>query len=222
MRSILRVLDDLWQLEASGEGALMNELPAALAPLQEIRRELFATLDLLDQTLESVARADLASALVGICARYEDVKDRVVYPALRAMSADIVEIDRAEDDQRVVREALSDIRQRTLHMKPSNVHADDPEGFQEVLTGLIEAIQAHVDHEDELLLPMLLALDEQTTTELHQDVEKAVAHASTHPNPPHNPLARAFVAVEEWLEHDVHDQSTPWHPGVDKLGDELA
>ena len=63
------------------------------------RRELIATLNLLDETLETVARADLASELVGICSRYEDVKDRVVYPALRAMSAKSVEIDRADEDR---------------------------------------------------------------------------------------------------------------------------
>src|ERR1035437_424331 len=103
----------------------MATLPASLVPLEENRRQLFATLDLLDQTSELITRADLASELVGISARYEDVKARVVYPALRASGAGGKEIDRAEQDQRSVRDALSDIRRRTQHIKPDYVHADD-------------------------------------------------------------------------------------------------
>jgi len=199
----------------------MTELPASLAPLEENRRELFATLDLLADSVEPTVRADLASELVGICSRYEDVKDRVVYPALRAMSPDSVEIDQAEEDQRAVREALSEIRRRTSHVKPKDVHADDPEGFEQALREAVETIRGHIEHEDEVLLPMLGELDAQAGEELRGNVEHAVAHASTHPNPPHNPLGRAFVAVEEWLETGARDESTPWHPGADKL-DELA
>src|ERR1019366_8112808 len=99
----------------------MATLPTSLVPLEENRRQLFATLDLLDQTSELITRADLASELVGISARYEDVKARVVYPALRASGAGGKEIDRAEQDQRAVRDALSDIRRRTQHIKPDYV-----------------------------------------------------------------------------------------------------
>jgi hypothetical protein len=209
-------------LQVFREGILMTDLPAPLVPLEENRRELLATLGLLDDSVESTVRADLASELVGICSRYEDVKDRVVYPALRAMSADSVEIGRAEEDQRAVREALSEIRNRTLHVKPQNVHADDPVGFEKALRDAIETIRGHIEHEDELLFPMLGELDAQASAELRQNVEHAIAHASTHPNPRHNPLGRAVVAVEEWLEKGTRDESTPWHPGVDKLDDEIA
>ena len=198
------------------------EMPSALEPLEENRRQLLATLDLLDQTLVDVERADLASELVGICSRYEDVKDRVIYSALRACSVSGEEIDRAEEDQRVVRDALSEIRRRTQHVTPNDVHADDPEGFEEALNALIDAVRAHIEHEDNVLFPILAELDADASAELRSDVERAVAHTSTYPNPPHNPLGRAIIAVDEWIERNVHDQPTPWHPGVDALNDELA
>jgi hypothetical protein len=183
---------------------------------------LFATLDLLDQTSDLIIRADLASELVGISARYEDVKARAVYPALRASGADGKEIDRAEEDQRSVRNALSDIRRRTQHVKPDYVHADDPEGFEEALSRLVEVIRIHSEHEDSVLFPILAELDLGTSEDLREKVQHAVKHASTHPNPPESLVGRAIVAVGEKLEHDIKDESTQQHPGVDKLNDELA
>src|ERR1700683_5576552 len=200
----------------------MTKLPNPLLPLEANRRELFATLDLLDQTTEPVIRADLASELVGISARYEDVKARVVYPALRNGGADGQEIDRAQEDQRLVRGALGDIRRRTQHVKPDYVHADDPEGFEGSLTSLVEAIRIHTEHEDSVLFPVLAVLDPQTSEDLLANVEHAVKHASTHPNPPQNRVGRAIVAVNEKLERNFKDESTQQHPGVDQLNSEVA
>jgi hypothetical protein len=196
-------------------------LPTALQPLEENRRELFAALDLLDRTSDPVVRADLASELVGIASRYEDVKDRVVYPALRITTLDEAEIERAEADQQAVRVGLADIRQRTRHIKPDYVHADDPEGFESALGGLVESIRAHVGREDAGLFPALDELDPPAADELRRRVAHAVEHASTHPNPPKHSIGRAVVALEERLEHDVKDESTQLHPGVDRLHGEL-
>jgi iron-sulfur cluster repair protein YtfE (RIC family) len=200
----------------------MTNFPTSLAPLEVNRRQLFATLDLLDQTSEPVIRADLASELVGISARYEDVKARAVYPALRTSGADSQEVDRAEQDQLSVRDALRDIRRRTQHVKPDYVHADDPEGFEKALSGLVEAIRIHTEHEDSVLFPVLAELDPRTSEDLLAKVEHAVNHASTHPDPPQNRVGRAIVAVKEKLEHDVKDESTQQHPGVDALNIEVA
>jgi hypothetical protein len=200
----------------------MTILPASLVPLEANRRELFATLDLLDQTTEPVVRADLASELVGISARYEDVKARVVYPALRTSGGHSQEVDRAEEDQRSVRDGLSDIRQRTQHVKPDYVHADDPEGFERALSSLVQAIRIHTEHEDSVLFPVLAELDPQASEDLIADVEHAVKHASTHPNPPQNRVGRAIVAVNEKLERCLKDESTQEHPGVDELNSEVA
>jgi hypothetical protein len=183
---------------------------------------LFATLDLLDQSTEPVIRADLASELVGISSRYEDVKARVVYPALRTCGADSQEVDRAEEDQRSVRDALMDVRRRTQHVKPDYVHSDDPEGFESALNGLIGAIRAHTEHEDSMLFPVLVEVNIRASEDLFVNVEHAVRHASTHPNPPHSRFGRAIVAVDERLERNLKDESTQEHPGVDELKSEVA
>jgi hypothetical protein len=173
----------------------MTDLPSALEPLQENRRELTAILDLLDDERDPTARADIAGELVGSCARYEDVKDRVIYPALRTMAADSAEIDRAEADQQAIRDALGAIRHRTQNIRPSDVHATDPEGFEQVLDGLVEEIRVHLEHEVRTLFPMLDGLAGGPLDALREDVERAVGHASSHPDPPSNAVGRAIVGA---------------------------
>jgi hypothetical protein len=204
------------------EHPMTNVVPAPLVPLEANRRELFAILDLLDRSTELVVRADLASELVGISARYEDVKARVVYPALRTSGAESRDVDRAEETQRLVRDALSDIRRRTRHVKPDYVHADDPEGFEHALIRLVVAIRIHTEHEDNVLFPVLAGLSPRASEDLFAHVAHAVKHASTHPNPPHNRVGRAIVAVDEELERKVKDESTQEHPGVDALNSEVT
>ena len=199
----------------------MTDLPASLEPLTENRRELHAILDLLDQERDPTPRADLATELVGISARYEDAVDRVVYPALRKISQDLPELDRAESDQLAVREALADLRHRTQNVKPSNVYVSDPEGFEELLDRLVDSIRMHLDHEDEMLFPLLDQLTEPQVDELRDDVEQAVAHASTHPHPSHSTVGRAVMSVMEKLNRSVHDQSTVSHPEIDQFHDDL-
>jgi hypothetical protein len=194
-------------------------LPTLLAPLNEDRARLVAVLDLLADTAAPEARADLAGELVRVCARYEDAKERAVYPALRGQSGHSAAIDRAEDDQRAVRRAMVEIRNRTRHVKPINAHADDPEGFEQSLDALIDAVRRHVDQEDQELLPLVSGLDPAEQRELSRHLERAVATASTHPDPPHNPLGRAVAKLGERIDRTVNDTSTTWHPGVDRLPD---
>jgi Hemerythrin HHE cation binding domain len=182
---------------------------------------LHAILDLLDQERDPTARADLATELVGISARYEDAMDRAVYPALRKISQDLPELDRAESDQLAIREALTDLRHRTQNVKPSNVYVSDPEGFEELLDRLVDSIRMHLDHEDKMLFPWLEQLSELQVDELRDDVEQAVAHASTHPHPPHSTVGRAVTSVMEKLNRSVHDQSTVSHPEIDRFHDDL-
>jgi hypothetical protein len=71
---------------------------------------------------------------------------------------------------------------------------------------------------------LLAAVDElgaPAAEEVRLPVAHAAEHAGTHPNPPHNLIGRAVVAVGERLEHDVKDESTQLHPGLDQLHHEL-
>jgi hemerythrin-like domain-containing protein len=195
----------------------MEQIPYVLEPMAEDRRQLFTILALLEGSDDPVVRADLASELVGVCSRYEDVKERVVYPALERLVGDEDELTQGEADRKAVRTALTAIRQRTLHVKPAYVHSEDPEGFEQALSALIALIHSHVEHEDALLFPALAELDPAERQILHAEVEHGVAHASTFPNPPKHMLGRAVVAAIEKLERGLQDESTPWHPGVKLL-----
>jgi hemerythrin-like domain-containing protein len=196
-------------------------LPTLMAPLHEDRRQLVAVLDLLAVTSEPETRADLAGELVRLSARYEDAKQRALYPALRGQPGTEAPIARAEEDQAAVRSAMVEIRNRTRHVKPINTHADDAEGFEASLDALIDAIHSHLDQEDRELLPLVDALDPADQRELARKLERAVAHASTHPDPPHNPIGRAMATIGEKIDRAVNDTSTTWHPGVEQLpGDE--
>lgn len=186
--------------------------------MREDMQRLEAILQLLDTDEAEVIRADLAADLVGVCARIEDVKQRVIYPALETHLADPAVMERARLEQAGVREALGEIRDRTHHVKPADVHLDDAAGFEAALDDLVRQIRAHQTFEDEALFPLLAVLDGGETEQLHSEVEKAVAHASSQPMPPQGLVARAAGAVVEKLDHLVdHDESAPWHPGIDKL-----
>jgi Hemerythrin HHE cation binding domain len=192
-------------------------LPTLLAPLDEDRRQLVAVLDLLDDTTEPEVRADLAGELVRLSARYEDAKERALYPALRGQAVAEAQMSRADTDQAAVRSAMVEVRNRTRHVKPANVHADDPEGFEQSLDVLIVAVQRHLDQEDREVLPLVDALGPAEQQDLGRKLERAVAHASTHPDPPHNPIGRAVATIGEKLDRALNDTSTTSHPGVEQL-----
>jgi Hemerythrin HHE cation binding domain len=200
---------------------LMDQIPYVLEPLAEIRIQLFTILDLLEKNEDPVVRADLASELVGACSRYEDVKARVIYPALERLVGDEQELARGDEDRKEVREALVAIRKRTRNVKPMNAHLDDPEGFEAALDDLVARIRSHVEHEDEILFPALAGLDADDRTRVRSEVEDGVAHASTYPNPPKHLLGRAFVSVLEKIERGPQDESDSYHPGVELLDDAL-
>jgi hypothetical protein len=201
----------------------MENLPDAFMPMREDLQRLDAILELLDENDEAVIRADLAAELVGVCARCEDVKQRVVYPAIESHVADHSVLEQAERDQARVREALGEIRGRTHHVKPAYVHVDDPEGFEAALGELVRRIRTHLAFEEQVLFPILAGFDAGEREELRAAVEQGVAHASSAPSPPQGALARAAGAVVEKLDHLVeHDESTAWHPGIDKLDETIG
>jgi hemerythrin-like domain-containing protein len=199
----------------------MDQIPYVLEPLAEIRRQLFTILEILEQNEDPVVRADLASELVGACSRYEDVKARVIYPALERLVGDEQELARGDEDRRDVREALIAIRKRTRNVKPLNAHLEDPEGFEAALDDLVAHIHSHVEHEDEILFPALAGLGADDRRRLRGEVADGVSHASTYPNPPKHLLGRALVAVLEKIERGPQDESDSYHPGVELLDEAL-
>jgi hemerythrin-like domain-containing protein len=192
-------------------------LPSVLAPLGEDRRRLEAVLELLEETSEPEVRADLADEAIRLCARYEDVMERAVYPMLRKDNRP--QVDRAEREQRQVRAAMRDMRARTRHVQPIDAHASDPEGFEQSLDELIDVIRTSLAREDQDLLPMAGRLDADAQAELHNQVERTLAHASTHPDPPRNRIGHALASVMDKVDRTIRDSSTTWHPGLELLNE---
>lgn len=52
--------------------------------------------------------------------------------------------------------------------------------------------------------------------------EAAAAHATSLPDPPSNPLRRKIAELGDVIERAVHDESTPWHPGIAQVAEEPA
>jgi len=192
-------------------------LPAVLAPLDDDRRSIERVLGVLEATSEPEVRADLAGELVRLAARYQNAMERGLYTILRNRSGHSPEVEEAERRQHRLREAMNEIRRRTLHLKPLNAHADDPDGFEAALGTLIAAVRAQLDYEDNQLLPLVEQLNVEDRGDLRRHMEHAVAHASSHPDPPHNPIGRAVANLKERLDRVVNDASTTRHPGLERL-----
>ncbi len=192
-------------------------LPPAIAPLRAERDRLLQIIDEVVATDDPTTRADLGAELVRTCSRYEDVKDRCVYPALEKAGTPAQTLSAIRRDEAPIRDAMEVIRKRTLHMTPANVHADDPEGFDHALEGLVDCLESHLGREERDLFPLLDELSTDAATELADDVTHALKHASEKPKPSHNPVGRAIGNLGAALERTVEDASTPRHPGRHKL-----
>ncbi|HEX3841448.1 MAG TPA: hypothetical protein VHU85_11695 [Acidimicrobiales bacterium] len=195
-------------------------LPVVLAPLADDRRSLEEVLSLLEGRSSLEVRADLAGELIRLCSRYEDAVERGLYSILRNRPGHSIEVAEAERRQHLLRTTMHEMYKRTMHVKPLNAHADDPEGFESSLEPLVAAARAQLDYEDRELLPLVDELGAEDRDHLLRNMEQAVAHASSHPDPPHNLVGRAVANLKEKFDRAVNDTSTTWHPGMDQLDEE--
>jgi hypothetical protein len=195
-------------------------LPAVLAPLDDDRRSLEEVLNLLEETSSLEIRADLAAELIRLCSRYEDAMKRGLYSTLHNRPGHSTAVTEAERLQHRLRTIMQEMYKRTMHVKPINAHADDPEGFERSLEALTAAARAQIEYEDRELLPLVDEFGAEDRDHLLRNMEHAVAHASSHPDPPHNPVGRAVANLKEKLDRVVNDTSTTWHPGMDQLDEE--
>jgi hypothetical protein len=170
---------------------------------------------------DSVVRADLAIRLLESTAKYEDVIERVIRSELQAIVEDPEVVDRSIVQVEAIRSSLVKLRTYTENVKPSDVHAEDPAGFDHQLDALVGAIHEHLEFEEAELFPGLRQLDAVHSDALRQQVADAVSNASSHPHPPSSSIGRAIVGLGEKLSHGLHDESTAWHPGIDELHEEL-
>ena len=184
-------------------------LRVPLQPLAELHQVVITMLEEFDQADDGVVRADLSSAIIQHLARYQNAKDDGLYPVLREAFEMAPEIEEASSHSEQLREAMCEIQRRTRHVKPMSAHADDPEGMECSIDNLVAAARAS----------LVDRLPGFARRQLFGRLERAVERANTRPDPPHNPVSRVVSEISERLEHNLSDQSTPYHPGIDKVAE---
>ena len=83
-------------------------LPRPMEAISDDRVKLVQMLDSIEASADPVERADLAMALVELAAKYQNIEEEALFPTLDGDGCRPT-LDRAQADQRVVREALTDM-----------------------------------------------------------------------------------------------------------------
>lgn len=186
------------------------------APLADERARIDRIVQRLHDTTDTTERADLASELVRAVARYEDIVERAVVPHMEdAVSADVIE--RHAEARVQLRDAMTVIHERTLHMDPRNVHSSDPDGFEQAIDEVLRSIEAHFPEEDRSIVSAIekIDADPERREKLESDIANAAKHASERPHPPKTAIGRFVSNANVKLDHTFEDVATPHHPGAD-------
>ena len=194
----------------------MSVLPDAMHDLEDERNLLEQSMHAMEQTTSPAACADLAHAIALLGARYESVMQDSVYFVIREDRGPAV-LEQAEERLDAVRAALKEMRAKTRHVKPINAHADDPDGFEHSIEEMVKALRAMIAYEDEVLLPLVDELDSRGTRLLAERMEIGMSRETSLPDPPENPILRKLATLKESVELALNDESTPWHPGLQRI-----
>ena len=198
-----------------------SELWEVLRPLRAERERIERILARLQETEDLVERADLASELVRSASRYEDTLERSVDRAMEderasAGEAQVLEADQAQDREEL-RRLMTVIHERTMHVDPRNVHAPDPQGFEDTLAEVADRLPARLADEDRHLSAFVARLSPEQRRALADRVAAALRNASERPRPPRTAVGRAIANAHVKLDHTLEDVSTPRHPGADTI-----
>ncbi|HZU79045.1 MAG TPA: hemerythrin domain-containing protein [Acidimicrobiales bacterium] len=191
---------------------------ALLEPLKEDRRRIETIVGRLRTADEPGARADLASELVRAVSRHEDTVERALVPELHGR-LDERDVELQSRQRQQLREAMTVIHERTAHIDPRNVHASDPEGFEQAVDTVLEMLPSHLDAIDRAVASATGSLSADERRALAKAVEKAARNASERPVPPRTAVGRALSNLHVKLDHTVEDVATPHHPETDRLED---
>jgi hypothetical protein len=193
-----------------------KKLPVAFSPLEEERERMERILGRLKIADYLTERAELGSELVRSASRYEDALERAVWPA--ASDPDAGALKELETDRSALREVMMKIHEATMHVDARNVHAPDPEGFEDALNEVCGRLRAILLKEDREIVAIDSALGtEEERTKLTEDIAHALKNASERPDPPKTTLGRLVSNANVKLSHNVEDASPPEHPGADTI-----
>jgi hypothetical protein len=185
---------------------------AELPPLRETRALIERVLARLAVTDDPTERADLGSELARAASRYLDTFERTVIPRLAATG--VSGLEGLSQDYEHLREVMTVVHERTMHVDPRNVHASDPQGFEDALEDVDSWLRAILTEQDRMVRQLLEHLAPDEYDQLNGEVRKAFRHASERPRPPRTALGKALSNAHSKLDHRLEDVATPRHPGA--------
>ncbi len=192
-----------------------KKLPESFAPLEEERGRIERILDRLDVADDSTERADLGSELVRSTSRYEDVLERIAWPLC---DGDGGAMRQLEGDRDALREAMIVIHDATKHIDARNVHAPDPQGFEDALDVVRRDVRSILAKEDDILVAIDAAVSAPEEREqFSADLDHAIHNASERPVPPKTAVGRFITNASVKLDKNFEDASTPQHPAADTI-----
>ncbi len=194
-------------------------LPGALAPLEGERARIERILARLDVADTPVERADLGSELVRNTSRYEDTLERAVFASSGDDSNENIpgQLEHLATLREQLREPMSHIHEMTMHVDPRNVHAHDPESFENALAETVRRLRNLLAAEDTLIFELVDHLDAEAADRLSTRVAHTFRHASERPRPPKSALGRLISNAHVKLDHTLEDVATPQHPGAETI-----
>lgn len=193
-----------------------KKLPDTFSPLEEERERMERILDRLKIADYLTERAELGSELVRSASRYEDTLERAAWPT--ASDPDGAALKELESDRSALREVMTKIHEATMHVDARNVHAPDPEGFEDTLNEVCDRLRAILVKEDREINAIDAAMQsEEERSKLTRDIAHALKNASERPEPPKTALGRLVTNANVKLSHNVEDASPPEHPAADTI-----
>jgi hypothetical protein len=195
----------------------MSSLPGEMHDLEEERDLLERSMEAMGSATVPAERADLARAIAILGARYESVTEDSLYYVLRE-TRESEALGEGEQRLSAARTALKDVRDKMRHVKAINAHADDPDGFEQSIQGMVNALRALLDYEDEVLFPLVGQLDSSGRELLVERMKIGLSRETSLPDPPNSPILRKLATLKENVELALNDESTPWHPGLERVG----
>ena len=210
----------MWKVvQMSPESQKLNA-PAFLAPLDDERARIERILGRLDETTDLTERADLGSELVRSASRYEDTLERGVWSTLPDPPP--AAVAGLEDDRAALREVMVTIHEATMHVDPRNVHAPDPQGFEDALSDVCVRLRALLAKEDRAVADLAAQDTPEVSAQRTEAVARAFKHASERPVPPKTAIGRFVANANVKLDHTFEDVATPQHPGADTIDGDPA
>jgi hypothetical protein len=187
---------------------------AVLEPLEEDRARIERTVGRLSVTNDPTERADLASELSRSISRYEDAVEQVLAAYPQGGEAARASLGRSRE---ALRDALSVIHERTMHIDARNAHAGDPEGFERAVDQAVETVTRHLVAEDACVRQVVETAGPEERGAVAKLVRKAMRTASERPHPPRTPVGRLASNLHVKLDHALEDVSSPRHPGAETI-----